>query len=144
MAISFLFYPLKTELTLLFKSLQRIERICCDLSKTRDLTKLEKQGVIQKFEYTHELAWNVLKDHLTDVGYSNLVGSKDSTRQAFKSNLISDGETWMEMRRVRNLTSHTYDEALAEETFGSIIKSFFPAFEKFTIKFTKLSKLENE
>lgn len=67
------------------------------LSKQRPLSQLEKQGVIQAFELTHELAWNVLKDFLQDQGNQNIKGSKDATREAFKVALITDGEQWMAM-----------------------------------------------
>lgn len=63
------------------------------LAKERVLSKLEKQGLIQGFEYTHELSWNLMKDYLTEQGYTSLIGSKDTTRQAFKSGLVSDGES---------------------------------------------------
>ena len=62
------------------------------LSKQRELSRLEKQGVIQAFEFTHELAWNVLKDYLEDQGEQNIRGSKDATRYAFRVSLITDGE----------------------------------------------------
>lgn len=108
------------------------------LAKARDLSKLEKQGVIQGFEYTHELAWNVMKDYLNDQGFQNIIGSKDATRQAFKSGLITDGEDWMNMIKARNLTSHLYDETLAEDIFRQIADSFYQAFETFTRTFTLL------
>ena len=54
------------------------------LSHSRSLSELEKQGLIQAFEYTHELAWNTLKDFLEERGVRKLYGSKDSTREAFK------------------------------------------------------------
>ncbi len=114
------------------------------LAKTRDLSKLEKQGVIQGFEYTHELAWNVLKDYLVDQGFQGIVGSKDASRQAFKTGLISEGKLWMDMITARNLTSHTYDEALADDIFRQIIESFYPVFESFTNAFTKLYKQGEE
>ncbi len=66
-----------------------------ELSRTRPLTKLEQQGLIQGFEFTHELAWNVLKDYLEEKGISGLIGSKDATRTAFKNGLIEDGDSWM-------------------------------------------------
>lgn len=53
-----------------------------ELSQTRQLSKLEVQGLIQSFEYTHELAWNTLKDYFRDQGTVNITGSKDATRQA--------------------------------------------------------------
>lgn len=77
------------------------------LARQRQLSELEQQGLIQTFEFTHELAWNVLKDFLEWQGYVGIVGSKDASREAFKNDLIEDGETWMEMIKARNLTTHT-------------------------------------
>src|SRR6266576_2628990 len=74
----------------------------------RELSDLEQQGLIQAFEFTHELAWNVLKDFLEFRGTINLYGSKDATREAFTAGLIEDGEAWMAMIKSRNQTSHTY------------------------------------
>jgi len=71
------------------KALSQLEG-AVSLSKQRELSQLEKQGVIQVFEFTHELAWNVLKDYLEDQGEQNIRGSKDATRAAFKVALISD------------------------------------------------------
>lgn len=70
-----------------FSGLQEAVKI----SETRGLSKLEKQGLIQGFEYTHELAWNTLKDYLSEQGIIGLVGSKDSVRSAFKNGLINRG-----------------------------------------------------
>ena len=99
-----------------------------DLSKQRPLSLLEKQGVIQAFEFTHELAWNVLKDYLEDQGNQNIKGSKDATREAFKVELIVDGEQWMAMIQSRNVSSHTYDEQTAEQLVAAIINDYFPRF----------------
>jgi len=98
------------------------------LSKQRELSRLEKQGVIQAFEFTHELAWNVLKDYLEDQGEQNIRGSKDATRYAFKVDLVSDGELWMAMIQSRNVSSHTYDEETAEALFIAIVDDYFPLF----------------
>jgi len=99
-----------------------------DLSKQRELSKLEKQGVIQAFEFTHELAWNVLKDYLQDQGNQNIRGSKDATREAFKVSLIRDGEGWMAMIQSRNISSHTYDEETAAKLVEAIVTDYFPLF----------------
>jgi len=99
-----------------------------ELSEQRALSYLEKQGVIQAFEFTHELAWNVLKDYLQDQGNQNIKGSKDATREAFKVELIVDGEQWMAMIQSRNVSSHTYDERTAEQLVSVIIKQYFPLF----------------
>lgn len=72
--------------------------------------------MIQVFEYSHELAWNLLKDYLADVaGIVGLIGSRDSTREGFKRGLIENGELWMSMIKSRNLSSHTYNEDTAQE-----------------------------
>ena len=99
-----------------------------ELSKQRALSNLEKQGVIQAFEFTHELAWNILKDYLEDQGNQNVKGSKDATREAFKVALIADGEQWMAMIQSRNISSHTYDERTADQLVSVIIKQYFPLF----------------
>jgi len=109
-------------------------------SNKRKLSKLERQGVIQCFEYTHELAWNVLKDYLTEKGIMNIIGSKDSTRAAFKVGIIKNGEIWMEMIKARNLTSHTYDETYAEAVYNGIVNDFYPAFKDFYNEFAELLK----
>jgi len=99
-----------------------------ELARQRPLSKLEKQGVIQVFEFTHELAWNVLKDFLYDQGDFSLKGSKDATRAAFKAGLIEDGEGWMAMIGSRNLSSHTYDEQTAESLVVAIFADYLPLF----------------
>jgi len=100
-----------------------------ELSQQRKLTRLEKQGVIQAFEFTHELAWNVLKDFLEDPGEQHIRGSKDATRAAFKVSLITAGEQWMAMIQSRNVSSHTYDEETAESLVTTIINDYFPLFQ---------------
>lgn len=98
------------------------------LAQSRELSELEQQGLIQGFEFTHELAWNVLKDYLKDQGIQDVVGSKDATRLAFRTGLISNGETWMEMIRARNQTSHTYNLDLAQSIASDVVTRFYPAF----------------
>ena len=100
-----------------------------ELARQRPLSKLEAQGLIQGFEYTHELAWNTLKDFLEDRGVQALYGSRDTTRAAFRTGLIENGETWMEMIQSRNLTSHTYNEATADQVVRAILDSYFAAFQ---------------
>ncbi|UFS71961.1 nucleotidyltransferase substrate binding protein [Geomonas sp. RF6] len=120
-----------------FETLRR----AVDLASQRDLTELEQQGLVQGFELTHELAWNVLKDYLEEKGVAGIIGSKDATRLAFKNALIDDGEAWMDMIKARNLSSHTYNPETAEEIANSILTRFFPAFDQM---FRKFSVLEAE
>lgn len=107
-----------------------------ELARARRLSPLETQGLIQSFEFTHELAWNVLKDYLEDKGILGLIGSKDAARAAFKNGLIENGDDWMKMIEARNLTSHTYDPKTAEGVAQDIVKRFFPAFESLAKKFS--------
>lgn len=115
-----------------------------ELARIRELSELEQQGLIQSFEFTHELAWNVLKDYLENKGITGLIGSKDVTRVAFKNGLIEQGEDWMKMIEDRNLTSHTYDPAIAQSVVDDILKRFYPAFDLMTRRFSALNDQVSE
>lgn len=99
------------------------------LGKERDLSQLEQQGLIQAFEFTHELAWNTLKDFFEDQGNSSIMGSRDATREAFKKGLIEDGEVWMDMIKSRNLSSHTYHKGIADQISQQISERYLILFE---------------
>ena len=99
--------------------------------KEKLLDEILKEGIIKRFEYTHELAWNLMKDFLSDIGDVKLYGSKDATREAFKAELIKDGDVWMEMIKSRNKTSHTYNEGTAQEIYFKILHEYHAAFLKF-------------
>jgi nucleotidyltransferase substrate binding protein (TIGR01987 family) len=111
-----------------------------DLAAQRRLSELEQQGLVQGFEFTHELAWNVLKDYLEERGISGIIGSRGASREAFKNGLIEDGEAWMEMIKARNLSSHTYNPEIAEAIVAEILTRFYPAFEQLARKFTALAE----
>lgn len=114
-----------------------------ELLQERKLSILEEQGIIQVFEYNHELAWNLLKDYLSEYGgLVDLIGSRDTTREAFKRGLIEKGELWMSMIKSRNLSSHTYNEDTAKGLLN-IIPEYFVEFEKLVAKFTKLREENN-
>lgn len=95
------------------------------------LDEMIKEGIIQRFEYTHELAWNVMKDYAEYQGNSNIGGSRDATREAFQLKLITNGHLWMDMISSRNKTSHTYNEETANEIYNKILKVYYPAFIEF-------------
>ncbi|MFL0771094.1 MAG: nucleotidyltransferase substrate binding protein [Prochlorococcus sp.] len=98
------------------RALATLER-ALTLATSRPLSELEQQGLIHAFEFTHELSWLLLKDFLVDQGASGISGSRDAVREAVVRELIAAGTeaTWMAMIRSHNLTSHTYNPALAEE-----------------------------
>ena len=108
------------------------------LAGSRELSELEKQGLIKAFEFTHELAWNTLKDFLTERGAEKMYGSRDVTRLAFKEGLIVQGETWMSMIKSRNLTFHTYREEVAQEIYENIINRYFWEFKALELMLTEL------
>ena len=99
---------------------------------------IEKDGTIQRFEFTHELAWNVMKDFLKEKGIQGLIGSKDATRNAFQNEIIQDGQEWMNMIESRNETVHTYNIDVLETEYIKIIEIYYPLFEKFYMKMKSL------
>lgn len=111
-----------------YKKALLLLRNAVELNAQRSLSDLEKQGLIQSFEYCHELAWNVLKDFFEYQGKTSIMGSRDATREAFSRNLLTDGETWMDMITSRNLSSHTYDEKIANVIVERIIVLYYPLF----------------
>lgn len=108
------------------------------LFRERPLSDLEKQGLIHAFEFTHELAWNVVKDFFIYQGNSNITGSRDAVREAFNKGLIDDGEDWMEMIKSRNQTSHTYNHNIANEIVEKIVNHYSPLFNTFLLKMSGL------
>ncbi len=113
------------------------------LSEQRKLSDLEKQGLIQAFEFTHEIAWNVIKDYFEDQGNNSITGSKDAAREAFQKGLITDGGSWMEMVKSRNLTSHTYNQKVAEDIVVNVCTKYKKAFDDFELVFKKKIKVES-
>lgn len=93
--------------------------------------ELIKEGLIQRFEYTHELAWNVMKDYALFQGNSTIGGSRDATREAYKLQIIENADVWMDMIQSRNKTSHTYNEEIANEIYEKIIHEYFQLFLDF-------------
>jgi nucleotidyltransferase substrate binding protein (TIGR01987 family) len=96
-----------------------------------NLNELEDQGLIQSFEYTHELAWNVMKDFLQFEGIQNIIGYRIATREAFSKGLISNGQVWMNMIESRNRTVHIYEESILKIEKEKIINNYYPLFVEF-------------
>lgn len=105
---------------------------------TPDLNELERQGLIKAFEFTYELAWTTLKDFLIEKGYTDLIGSKDTLRQAFQVGIISDGDIWMEMVKSRNLTAHTYNQDTAESIEEDVINQYYSLFKQLITKLEEI------
>lgn len=112
------------------KALEQL-RSAVELYKSRELTDLEKQGLIHAFEYVFELAWNLMRDYLLYQGHTDIKGSRDAIKTAFKFGLIEEGDLWLDMLKARNLTLHAYDQSLAEQVVDRVVKDFFKSFPNF-------------
>ena len=99
--------------------------------------ELLQEGLIQRFEYTHELAWKVMKDYAEYQGYTDVRGSRDAIRKALEMNLIDD-KSWMETIEDRNLTVHNYDNEIASEIYNNIMNVYAPLFIAFEHKMQSL------
>jgi nucleotidyltransferase substrate binding protein (TIGR01987 family) len=98
------------------------------LMDERALSMLEKEGVIQRFEYTYELAWKTLKDYLEASGVViQPVTPRQVIKEGFAAKIISDGQVWIKMLDNRNLLSHTYDSGVFEQAVKAIGDHYLPA-----------------
>jgi len=115
-----------------FENFERALQLLRDgVKNVGSLSELEQQGVIQRFEFTLELAWNTLKDYLIFSGVSlDQVTPKSVVKKAFAAKLIADGQLWVDMLDYRNRLSHTYDEAVFSEAVAQIADRFMHAFEE--------------
>jgi nucleotidyltransferase substrate binding protein (TIGR01987 family) len=93
-----------------------------------ELSELEEQGIIKAFEYTYELAWNVIKDYYEEQGEVSIQGSRDALRLAFQRGLITDGDNWMKMIKSRIASVHTYNLEIAQQINQDIHDIYFQLF----------------
>lgn len=92
------------------------------------LNQLEKEGVVQRFEYTLELAWKTLKDYLEASGIVlNAVTPRQVVKDAFVAKIVLDGQAWIDMIDHRNLLSHTYDPVNFEDAVAAIDDRYLTA-----------------
>lgn len=110
----------------------------------RKLTNLEKQGLVQVFEFTHELSWKVLKDFLEHRGATDLFGSRDVVRRAFNLNVIQHGDIWMNMIKSRNMTSHTYNEDTVDEIIEVIQSEYTEQFNQLKVVLSEIVEKEEK
>lgn len=99
-------------------------------------------GTIQRFEFTVELAWKLIKEYLEYEKIGEFNSPKATIKKAFELELIDDGEIWLDMLDDRNLTSHTYDEAVAEEIYENIVNKYKEQLIKLENKIKEV--IENE
>ncbi|BCW93214.1 MAG: nucleotidyltransferase [Thermoanaerobaculum sp.] len=105
---------LKAQTALLRRAVERLE---VALSRPKD--EFVRDSAIQRFEFCFELAWKVLQTYLEREGLEAR-SPRSAIRGAFQVGLLPDDAQWLEMLELRNLTSHTYDEALAEKIYAAL------------------------
>lgn len=121
------------------KALHRLAEVV-NVAKVRELNDFEADGMIQRFEFTFELAWKLLKSYAEYQGVDKeIMGSRDAIRWAFENGLITDSNVWMEMIKRRNDTSHTYDEDTASEVVDRIEDVYYQCFVYLFEKMKSLS-----
>ena len=113
------------------------------MEEDEEIDDLLEEGLIQRYEYTHELAWKVMKDYAEYQGITGISGSRDAIRQTLQFGLIDD-ENWMRSISDRNLTSHQYDEDTAKAIVENITEVYYPLFVKYEKVMLKKSGLEPE
>lgn len=92
------------------------------------LSLLEKEGVVQRFEYSCELAWKTLKDWLEASGIVlPQITPRQVIKEGFAAKVVSDGSVWLDMLNHRNLLSHTYDRSVFEMAVEAIASRYLPA-----------------
>ena len=116
----------KRAFTLLREAIESIDE--------KELSQLEKEGLIQRFEYTMELAWRVMKDYLQseNVIFEHIT-PRVTIRKAFEANMISDGQTWMNALDARNKMSHTYNFVEFEKVIVQIQLHYLAAMDELYI-----------
>ena len=121
----------------LVKFNQAVELLAKHIEHEDTVDELLQEGLIQRFEYTHELAWKVMKDYAEYQGYTDIRGSRDAIRKSLEMNLIDD-KRWMNTIEDRNLTVHNYDNEIASEIYDNIMNIYAPLFVAFESKMQSL------
>lgn len=112
-----------------FNNFEKSLKLLNNAVQRKDLSDLEKAGVIQIYEFTFELAWKTVKDYLEDKGIS-VKFPRDTIKEGFKYEILDNGDLWMDMLEKRNLMSHPYDEEKAEIAYRLIVNDYFSALEQ--------------
>ncbi|MBD5188965.1 MAG: nucleotidyltransferase [Bacteroidales bacterium] len=125
------------------KALKKLEEAILIIEENRESANLDllKEGLIQRFEFTHELAWKVMKDYLEYQGYDEIRGSRDTFRKSLLIGIIRE-PLWINSIQTRNLTSHTYDDEITKETLQVIISDYYPLMKEFENTMIKIAEDE--
>ena len=106
------------------KACNRILEITEGDRRCMELSELEREGLIQRFEYSYELAWKTMQDFLRYLGYDYQAGPNATIRLALEVGIIERAEEWRDMAAARITTSHTYNEDDATEVAERIYDTY--------------------
>ncbi|WP_433745175.1 HI0074 family nucleotidyltransferase substrate-binding subunit [Falsibacillus pallidus] len=108
-------------------------------SLERDATKddIVIDANIQRFEFTYELSWKIMKAFLEFSGVLEVASPRKTIREAFKNGLITKDDAWLKMLEDRNRTSNTYDEAIAMEIYKHIKDDYIHLFDSLITELKK-------
>ena len=120
------------------KALNRLGEVVNE-NKKRKLNDFERDSIVKRFEFTFECAWHLMKSYAESQGVENVGASRDSIRQALRLNTIVEGETWMNMIKWRNETSHNYDGVIAETVLNNVCNVFYPVMVDYYYTMRKFS-----
>lgn len=112
------------------KACSRLLEVTGGSRRLEDLSELEVEGLVQRFEYTFELAWRVMQDLLIYKGYDFMLGPNGTLKMAFEDGLITDHDGWRYMAKSRNILNHVYDEAEIQDIVRMIYSDFAPLLKK--------------
>ena len=115
------------------KAVERLQ----EALKKEEFSELEKDGVIQRFEFSFELAWKTLRDYLEDQSFKDIASPKKSIQKAFEAGVIVDGDVWIEMQEDRNRMSHMYSQKESEKIFENIQEKYAKALGELAIALEK-------
>lgn len=90
-----------------------------------------RDGVIQRFEFTLELSWKVMKYFLNSEGLTEAKAPRSTIRTGFNNEIIQNAKLWIDMIEDRNLTTHTYSQSTSDEIYEKIVNSYYRELEAF-------------
>jgi nucleotidyltransferase substrate binding protein (TIGR01987 family) len=120
---------LENKLSNFGKALLRLKEAALEFenNKTNDVIR---DGVIQRFEFTYELAWKATKEYLEDIGITDRNSPKSVIKEAYEQKIIVHEQNWLLMLNDRKLTTHVYNEQMAQEIIGRITHNYLNEFEQ--------------
>lgn len=96
---------------------------------------IQKAGIIQFFEISFELAWNMIKDYLEEQGFTDIKSPRSALKKGFEIGLVKDGHSWLQLLSDRNITAHTYDEETVNNLENIIAEKYYPLLKDLSDEF---------